>query len=46
MTPLDAQPLDVGRAGLAHPQPVQSEEHGQSGMGMVGALGGEQKDGM
>ena len=35
--------LDVGLAGLADAQTVQPEEHGQGGVGVVEALGGEQE---
>ena len=40
---LEAQVLDVGRARLADPQAVQSQEHGESCMGVVDPLGREQK---
>ena len=43
VTPLQAEVLDVGGARLADPQAVQPKEHGKSGMGVVDALGGEQK---
>ena len=39
---LEAEVLDVGRARLADPQAVQSEQHGESGMGLVDPLGSEQ----
>ena len=35
--------LDVGGAGLAHPEAVQAQEDGEGGVGVVEALGGEQE---
>ena len=40
---LDRHVLDVGLAGLADAQTVESEEHGQGGVGVVEALCGEQE---
>ncbi len=42
---LHAHVLDVGAAGLGDPQPVQPEEHGQGGVGVIEPLGGEQQPG-
>ena len=39
----EAQVLDVGGAGLAHPQAVEPEEHGEGGMGVVEAFGREEQ---
>ncbi len=43
MASLEGHVLDVGVAGLADTQAIQPEEHRQSGVGMVKALGGEQE---
>ena len=43
--PLHAHVLDVGVAGLGDPQPVQAQQHGQGGVGVVEALGGEEEPG-
>jgi hypothetical protein len=40
---LDGEVLDVGGTGLADPQPVQPEQHGQRGVSPVVLLGGEQE---
>jgi hypothetical protein len=45
MASLHAHILDVGVARLGDPQPVQAEQHGQCGVGVVEALGGEQEPG-
>ena len=42
-TTIEAQVLDVGTAGLADPQAVQSEEDGERFMGVVEVLGGEEE---
>jgi hypothetical protein len=39
----EGQILDVGSARFADPKPVEAEEHGQSGMILVAALGCEEK---
>jgi hypothetical protein len=44
VTPLEAEVLDVGRARLADPQAVQSEEHGKGGMGVIDPLGGDRNE--
>jgi hypothetical protein len=41
--PLEAEVLDVGRARLADAQTVQSQEDGQSGVGVVDPRGGKQE---
>ena len=43
MAAFEAEVLDVGAARLADPQPVQAEQHGQGGVGVVEPLGGEQE---
>ncbi len=40
---LEAQVLDVGRAGLTHPEAVEPEKHRQSGVSSVEALCGEEE---
>jgi len=40
---LERQVLDVRRAGFGHAQPVEAEQHGQSGVGAVVVLGSEQE---
>lgn len=42
MAAFEPEVLDVGRAHLADPQPVQAEQHGQRGVDTVVLLGGEQ----
>ena len=37
MSPLHAHVLDVGAARLGDPQPVQAQQHGQGGVGVVEA---------
>ncbi|HVE47683.1 MAG TPA: hypothetical protein VNA57_13165 [Acidimicrobiales bacterium] len=39
----EAEVLDVGGAGFADPQPVQTEQHRKRGVIAVGLLGGEQE---
>ena len=43
VTTVEAQVLRVGRTGLAHPKPVQAEEHRQGGVVTVVAFGREQE---
>jgi hypothetical protein len=43
VAPLECEVLDVRRAGLADAQPVETEEHGEGGVGVVEALGGEEE---
>jgi hypothetical protein len=40
---LEGEVLDVGRAGLAHPQAVEAEQDRQRSMGVVVSLSGEQE---
>jgi hypothetical protein len=43
MAALDGEVLDTGRAGLADPQIVESEQNGQCGVTMVIAFGREEE---
>jgi hypothetical protein len=43
VAPFEAEVLDVGGAGLAHPQPVQPEQHRERRVLAVVLLGGEQE---
>ena len=43
VTSVEAQVLDVGAAGLAHPQSVEAQQDGESSMGVVEVLGGEEE---
>ena len=43
MPSFEPEVLDVGGAGLAHPEAVQAQEDGEGGVGVVEALGGEQE---
>jgi hypothetical protein len=45
MASLHAHVLDVGTAGLGDPEPVQAQQHGQGGVGVIAALGGEKEPG-
>ncbi len=45
MAAFDAEVLDVGRARLAHTQPVQAEQHRERSVIAVVLLGGEQEHG-
>ena len=40
---MEGQILDVGSAGFAHPEPIEPEQHGQSRVALVAALGREQE---
>ena len=41
VNPFDAKVLDVGRARLAHSEPVEAEQHREGGVIAVVLLGGE-----
>ena len=43
MAPLEGHVLDIGATSLAHPQPVQPQQHGQPSVGVVELFGGEQE---
>jgi hypothetical protein len=45
MSPLHAHILDVGVTRLGDPQPVEAQQHGQSGVGVIEASGGEKEAG-
>jgi hypothetical protein len=43
MAPVEAEVLGVGGTGLAHPQPVETQQSGQGGVVGVVALGREEE---
>jgi hypothetical protein len=43
VSPLEGHVLDVGGARFADPQPVQPEQHGESGVGVVEPLSSEEE---
>jgi hypothetical protein len=43
VAPLKPEVFDVGRARLAHSQPVEPEEHRQGGVGSVEPFSGEEE---